>query len=97
LLPDWLFGFNKFLLIHAVDFGWSVVCAILGLKTFVSALGAEKNLEFFEVEGHGEEGALESEIVTAFNAGVDGDDFGLKDEGVENSKFEFDVELAPGL
>jgi hypothetical protein len=83
LHPYGLFVFNKFLLIHAVDFGWSVVCTVLDLKTFVTALGAEKNLEVLEVEGVGEDEALEYEI-TVLDEGLDGDDLGLKDEGVEN-------------
>jgi hypothetical protein len=72
-----------------------VSCTILDLKTFVTALGTGKNFELLEVEGVGEEEALESEIV--LDEGVDGDDFGVEAEGVENSKFELDVELALGL
>jgi hypothetical protein len=53
LFPNGLFCFNKFLLIHAVDFGWSVVCTVLDLKTFVTALGTEKNFALLEVEGVG--------------------------------------------
>ncbi len=69
----------------------------LDLKTLVTAFGTEKIFELFEVEGVGEEEALESEIVTVLDEGVGGDDLELKAEGVENSKFELDVELAPGL
>ena len=55
-------------------------------------------MEFFEVEGVGEGEGLESDNVIVLEEGVEnGEDFGLKDEGVENSKFELDVELAPGL
>jgi hypothetical protein len=39
--------------------GWSIACTILDLKTFVTALGNKKNLEFLEVEGVGEEEELE--------------------------------------
>jgi hypothetical protein len=94
LLPDWLFSFNKLLLVHAIDLGWYVVCTVLDLKTFVTALGTEKIFEDFEVEDDVEEEALESETVTILDEGVDGDDFGLKFEGVENSKFELVVKLA---
>jgi hypothetical protein len=69
-----------------------------GPQTFVTALGTEKNLELFEVEGVGEGEGLESDNVIVLEEGVEnGEDFGLKDEGVENSKFELVVELAPGL
>ncbi len=63
-----------------------------------TALGTEKNLELFEVEGVGEDERLESDNVIVLEEGVEnGEDFGLKDEGVQNSKFELVVELAPGL
>ena len=96
MFPDWFVCFNKFLFIHAVDFGWSVVWTVLDLNTFVIALGTEKN--FFDIVGvvAGEE--LESESVIVLDEGVVGSDFGVKDEGVENSsKLELEVELAPGL
>ena len=60
------------------------------------ALGTEKNL-LLEVEGVVEGEGLEFDSVTVLEEGVAGEDFGVKDEGVENSKFELDVELAPGL
>ncbi len=96
MLPDWFVCFNKFFLIHDVDFGWSVVSTVLDLNTFVIALGREKN--FFEIVGvvAGEEFELDSVIV--LDDGVAGLDFGENDEGVENSsKLELVVELAPGL
>jgi hypothetical protein len=41
---------------------------------------------------------FESESVIVLDEGVAGEDFGVKDEGVENSsKLEPVVELAPGL
>ncbi len=54
MFPEEGFCFNKLLLIHAVDFGWSVVCTVLDLSTFVTALGTEKNFElllFEDVDG----------------------------------------------
>ena len=60
------------------------------------ALGTEKN--FLDILGvvAGEELEFESFIV--LEEGVVGFDFGVKDEGVENSsKLELVVELAPGL
>ncbi len=96
MLPDWFFCFNKFFLIHDVDFGWSVVSIVLDLNTFVIALGSEKN--FLGIVGvvAGEEFELEDVIV--LDEGVAGVDFGVKDEGVENSsKLELVVEFAPGL
>ncbi len=62
----------------------------------VIALGTEKN--FFDILGvvAGEE--LEFDSVIGLEEGVAGLDFGVKDEGVENSsKLELVVELAPGL
>jgi hypothetical protein len=44
------------------------------------------------VEGEG----LEIDNLTVLE-GVAGEDLGVKDKGVENSKFELVVELAPGL
>ena len=61
------------------------------------ALGTEKN--FFDIVGvvAGEE-LLEPDSVIVLDKGVVGLDFGVNDEGVENSsKFELEVELAPGL
>jgi hypothetical protein len=69
----------------------------LDLKIFVTALGTEKNLALLEVEGVGEGEGRESDTVTVLEEGIAGEDFGLKDEGVENSKLELVVELAPGL
>ena len=41
---------------------------------------------------------LEPDSVIVLDEGVAGEDFGVKDEGVENSsKLELEVELAPGL
>ena len=65
------------------------MCTVLDLNTFVTAFGTEKNLALFEDEGVGEDEGLELENVTVFEEGVVG--------GVENSKFELVVELAPGL
>ena len=59
-------------------------------------MGTEKN--FFDIVGvvAGEE--LESDSVIVLDEGVFGSDFGVNDEGVENSsKLELEVELAPGL
>ncbi len=96
MLPDWLVCFNKFLLIHAVDLGWSVVWTVLDLNTFVIALGTEKF--FLDIEGVDEGEGLEPDSVIVLDEGVAGEDFGVKDEGVENSsKLEPVVELAPGL
>jgi hypothetical protein len=65
------------------------VCTVLDLKTFVTALGTEKNLALFEVAGVGEGDGLEFENYAVLGVGVDG--------GVKNLKFELVVELAPGL
>ncbi len=51
----------------------------LDLKTFVTALGTEKNFALLFVEGVGEGDGLEFEKVAVLEDGVDG--------GVENSKF----------
>ena len=69
MLPDWLVCFNKFLLIHAVVFGWSVVSTVLDLNTLVIALGREKN--FFEIVGvvAGEEFELEGIVLEEGVAG----------------------------
>ncbi len=50
-----------------------------------------------EVEGVVEGEGLKLDNVTVLEEGVAGEDFGVKDKGVENSKFELVVELAPGL
>ncbi len=69
MLPDWFVSFDKFLLIHAVDFGWSVVSTVLDLNTLVIALGREKN--FFEIVGvvAGEEFELEGVVLDEGVAG----------------------------
>ena len=52
-------------------------------------MGTEKNLALFEIVGVVEVDGLEIEDDAVLNVGVVG--------GVENSKFELFVELAPGL
>ena len=65
------------------------MCTVLDLNTFVTAFGTEINLALFEVAVVGDDEGLGLANVTVFGEGVVG--------GVENSKFELVVELAPGL
>ena len=65
------------------------MCTVLDLNTFVTAFGTEIFFALFEVEGVGEDEGPGLVNVNVFAEGVVG--------GVENSKFELVVELAPGL